>query len=67
MKKNFNRRGFHGQHGSKRRELAQHAHSRGSHAFTRTLIYINTVITTLCQAPAQVLQNLKSNLDCEGT
>ena len=28
--KNFNRRSSHGHHGSKRRELAQHAHSRGS-------------------------------------
>jgi hypothetical protein len=35
--KNFNRRNSHGHHGSKRRELAQHAHSRGSHAFTHTL------------------------------
>ena len=34
---NNNRRNSHGHHGSKRRELAQHAHSRGSHAFTRTL------------------------------
>ena len=32
--KNFNRRDSHGHHGSKRRELAQHAHSHGSHAFT---------------------------------
>ena len=36
--KNFNRRNFHGHdHGSKWRELAQHAHSHGSHAFTDTL------------------------------
>ena len=32
--KNFNRRSSHGHHGSKRRELAQHAHSRGSHSLT---------------------------------
>ena len=39
---NFNKRNSHGNgHGSKRRELAQHAHSRGAHAFTHTL-YINT-------------------------
>ena len=35
--KNFNRRDSHGHHGSKRRELAQHAHSRGSHTFTHAL------------------------------
>ena len=34
--KNFNRRDSHGHHGSKRRELAQHAHSHGSHGFTHT-------------------------------
>ena len=34
--KNCNRRDSHGHHGSQRRELAQHAHSRGSHAFTDT-------------------------------
>ena len=34
--KNFNRRNSHGHHGSKHRELAQHAHSHGSHAFTHT-------------------------------
>ena len=28
--KNFNRHSSHGHHGSKRHELAQHAHSRGS-------------------------------------
>ena len=38
---NFNRRNSHANHGSKRRELVQHAHSRGSHAFIHTL-YINT-------------------------
>ena len=51
--KNFNRRNSHGHHGSKRRELAQHAHSHGLHAFT----YINSYIITtmLCKAPAQLL------------
>ena len=34
--KKCNRRTSHGHHGSKRRELAQHAHSRESHAFTHT-------------------------------
>ena len=34
--KNFNWRTFHGHHGSKRRELEQHAHSHGSHAFPHT-------------------------------
>ena len=81
----------------KRRELAHHAHSRGSHAFTHTLTStqsqqrgcdcvdvsvcvnawiarihshtnINTVTTTLlCEAPAQLLQNLRSNYYFEGT
>ena len=37
MMKNFNRRSSHGDHGSKLHELAQRAHSRGSHAFTHTL------------------------------
>ena len=56
--KNFHRRSSHGHRGSKRRELAQHAHSRGSHAFTHTL-YINTVTTTTwCEAAAELLQNL---------
>ena len=32
--KNFNRCSSHGHHGSKRRGLAQYAHSHGSHAFT---------------------------------
>ena len=35
--KNFNRRSSHGHHGSKGCKLAQHAHWRGSHAFTHTL------------------------------
>ena len=34
-------------------------HSRGSHAFTHTS-YINTATTTLCEAPAQLLQILES-------
>ena len=41
---NFNCRSSQGHHGLKCRELKQHAHSRGSHAFTHT--YINTVTTT---------------------
>ena len=49
--KNFNRRRSHGDHGSKRRELAHHAHSRGSHAFAHTLctdrrIYLNLFNST---------------------
>ena len=36
-------------------------HSRGSHAFTHTFT------TTLCEAPAQLLQNLESNFYFEGT
>ena len=51
---NFNRRNSHGHHGSKRREVSQDAHSHGSHAFTHTL-YISTVTTTWCEAPAQLL------------
>ena len=35
--KNCNRRNSHGHQGSKRSELAQHAGSHGSHAFTHTL------------------------------
>ena len=37
MMKNCNRRDSHCKHGSKRRELTQHAHSHGSHALTHTL------------------------------
>ena len=55
--KNFNRCSSPGHHGSKCCELAQHAHSRGSHAYTHT----NTVTTTLREALAQLLQNLDSN------
>ena len=43
LPRTLNRRSSHGHRGSKRRELAQHAHSRGSYAFTHTL-YINTVV-----------------------
>ena len=35
---NFNRHSSHGHHGSKCRELAQHAYSHGSHALFHTLI-----------------------------
>ena len=44
--KSFNRRSSNGHHGSKRRELAQHAHSHGSHAFTDTLT--STRLNPLC-------------------
>ena len=40
-------------------------YSCGSHAFTHT--YIHIVTTTLCEAPAQLLQNLESNFYFEGT
>ena len=43
--------------GSKRRELA---HTRGSHAFIHALTF-NTVATTWCEAPVQLLQNFESN------
>ena len=61
--KKFNRRSSHGSHGSKRHKLAQHALSRGLHAHT----YINTVSTTLCKAPAHLLQDLETNYYFEGT
>ena len=53
--KNFNRHSSLGHHGSKskHRELAQYAHSHGSHAFTHTLT--STVTTMWCKAPAQLL------------
>ena len=54
--KNFSRCSY---HGSKRRELAQHAHTwiaRIIHSQT----YINTVTTTLYKVPVQLLQNLES-------
>ena len=57
--KHFNRRS------SQEHLMAQSAvnwrniHSRGSHAFTRT--HTTTVTTTLCEAPAQLLQNMESN------
>ena len=57
--KNFNSRSSHSHHGSKRHELVQHTNSHGLQALTHT--YIKTVTTTLCQAPAQLLQNLESN------
>ena len=58
--KNFNRRSSHDHHSSKRHKLVQHVHSRGSQAFTHTF-YINTVTTTLCEAPAQLLHNLETD------
>ena len=59
IKNNINRSNSHGQHGSKRRKQAQHTHSPGSNA-VHSHTYINTVITSLCEAPAQPLQNLES-------
>ena len=47
--KNFNRRDCHGHHGSKRRELARHAHSHGSHAFTH-ILYTNHVVRSASSA-----------------
>ena len=58
--KNFNRRTSHGHYGSKRRKLTWIARIH-SHTF------INTVKTTLCEAPPQLLQNLESNFYFEGT
>ena len=37
-------------------------HIQGSHTFTHTLTYINTVTTMLCEAPAQLLHILESIL-----
>ena len=58
--KKFNSRGCHGHHGSKRRELPQHAVAR-IHSHT----YINTVTTIVCEAPTQLLQKLESNFSFE--
>ena len=58
--KNFNRRSSHGHHGSKRHELAPHALTWIAHIHSHT--YMNTVTTTLCEVPAQLLQNLESIL-----
>ena len=58
--KNFNRCSSHGDQGSKRSELAQHAPSFGLHAFTHTLTWTHLLTTTLYKAPAQLLQNLES-------
>ena len=44
----FNRHTSYDHHGSKRRELAQHAHSRGSHAFTHTRRYTPTQLQPRC-------------------
>ena len=59
MKKNFNRRSSYGHHGSKRRELAQRAHSCGLHAFTHTFTSTQLQPTTLCETPAQLLEILE--------
>ena len=58
MKKKFNKHSSHDQHGSKRSKLVQHIHSCLSHAFTHT----SAVTTTLCKAPAQLLQIEESDL-----
>ena len=55
--KNFNRHSSHGDHGSKHGELAQHALTWIARIHSHT--YINTVSTTLCEAPAQLLHNLE--------
>ena len=54
----YNRRDSHGHHGSKRRELAQHAHTHMDwvvriHSLTH--FTSTTVTTTWCEAPAQAL------------
>ena len=41
--KHINRRSSHGHHDSKRREMAQHAHSHGSHAVTHNNSYNHVV------------------------
>ena len=52
---------------TKRRELAQHAHSQAWIARIHSHTYINTVTTSLCEAPTQLLHNLESNFLFEGT
>ena len=54
---NNNRLNPHGHHGSKRREVAQHAHSRGLRAFTDTLTSAQFT-TTLPEAPTQLLRGI---------
>ena len=49
-------------HGSKRRATRTLTWIARSHSH----IYINTVTTTLCEAPAQLLQTLESNFYFEG-
>ena len=51
----------HGHHGSKRHELAQHAHPRESHTSTHTFTSAQFA-TTLCEAPEQLLHNLECNV-----
>ena len=48
--KYFIRRSSHGHHGSKRLELVQHAHLRGSHAFTHTLNSYNHIVRSASSA-----------------
>ena len=59
--KNFNRCSSHGHHGSKskRRELAQYAHSHGLHAFTHTLT--STVTTTVVRSASSA--NMEFGMD----
>ena len=44
MMKNFNRRSFHGHHGSKRRELAQHAHTHVDRTHSLTQLHQHSYI-----------------------
>ena len=45
--------------------LNTHTHLHRTHSRSHT--YINTVTTLLCEAPAQLLQTLESNVYFEGT
>ena len=60
--KNFN---GHGHHGSKRSKLVQHALTWIARIHSHT--YINTVTTTWCEAPAQLLQKFGIDFYFEGT
>ena len=55
--KNFNRHSFHGHHGSKRRDLAQHTHWCGSHAFLNSFGPITALITASESAPLEEADN----------
>ena len=58
--KNFNRRSFHGGHGSKRRELAELTRTLTWVARIHSHTYINIIRNTWCEAPAQLLQNFEN-------